>query len=30
MAAAKEVGVQDFVLLDEVTHDKFMDNIRQR
>lgn len=26
----KEVGVQDFVLLDEVSHDKFMENIRKR
>lgn len=25
-----EVGVQDFVLLDEVTHEKFMENIRLR
>lgn len=25
-----EVGVQDFVLLDEVTHERFMENIKIR
>jgi len=30
MAAQDEVGIVDFVLLDEITLDKFMDNLRTR
>lgn len=30
MAQQMEVGVQDFVLLDEVTLEKFMENLRKR
>ncbi|PSN38767.1 Myosin-IA [Blattella germanica] len=30
MAAHDEVGIVDFVLLDEITLDKFMDNLRMR
>jgi hypothetical protein len=30
MAAEDEVGIVDFVLLDEITLDKFMDNLRKR
>jgi hypothetical protein len=30
MAAQDEVGIVDFVLLDEITLDKFMDNLRKR
>lgn len=30
MAQHTEVGVQDFVLLDEITLDKFVDNSQKR
>ena len=30
MASESEPGVQDFVLLDEVTTEKFMDNLKLR
>jgi hypothetical protein len=30
MAAEDEVGIVDFVLLDEITLDRFMDNLRKR
>jgi hypothetical protein len=30
MAAGEEVGIVDFVLLDEITLDRFMDNLRKR
>lgn len=30
MAQQHEVGVQDFVLLDEITIEKFMDNLHKR
>jgi hypothetical protein len=30
MAEQEEVGIVDFVLLDEITLDKFMDNLRKR
>lgn len=30
MAQQPEVGVQDFVLLDEITLEKFMDNLHKR
>ncbi|XP_075237510.1 unconventional myosin ID [Lycorma delicatula] len=30
MATQDEVGIRDFVLLDEITMDKFMDNLRKR
>lgn len=30
MAMQREAGVQDFVLLDQVTIEKFMDNLRKR
>lgn len=30
MALQREVGVQDFVLLDHVSMEKFMDNLRKR
>lgn len=26
----REVGVQDFVLLDQITLEKFMDNLKKR
>lgn len=30
MAQQSEVGVQDFVLLDEITIEKFMENLQVR
>jgi hypothetical protein len=30
MATQEEVGITDFVLLDEITLDKFMDNLQKR
>lgn len=30
MTMQREVGVQDFVLLDQVNMEKFMDNLRKR
>lgn len=30
MAQQTEVGVQDFVLLDEITMEKFMENLHKR
>jgi hypothetical protein len=30
MAEQDEVGIVDFVLLDEITLEKFMDNLRKR
>lgn len=30
MAQEKEVGVRDFVLLDEITLERFMDNLHKR
>lgn len=30
MVQHNEVGVQDFVLLDEITLDKFMENLQKR